>query len=535
MGKQQEEINTEVETEVYKTFLEDALYYHKQKLTVIPIRGRYAVTLEEAKRPLIQWQKWQGKKPTKENIQAWFNQKPDADIGLLTGPTNGIIALDVDGKQGYKSIADKPIPRTWINVTRRGEHYIFRWDRRLDGVATTKVGVMPGIDTRGKGGYIIAPPSVGLGDFQYKWKEGAAPTDVELANPPEWLVQLLLQQEAKQYSEPRQIKHGWLDEVREGVSEGENRHKAMCRLASFYASRGIPIDDVRTLMKAWNLKCTPPKPEDVFEEKLDSFLHNWESGRYQSNNNVTSKLSPMSSKDFVSSGSVEIDWIVKGFIPAETITFLHGYGGVGKSFMALDLAIEMGRGGGAWLKQFPVVGGRVLYIDEESHPTLLRQRYNCLLRDKGLDSKSVDVNFISLSGLKLDKEASLDSLRSVLIELKPDYVIFDPFISIHDLNENSSKDMGLLRGVFKQLIKDFKCGLLFIDHENKPSEQARSAAQRQRGSSEKDAVADVKIAVRTSDDEKIVEHAKSRYGVKMPTFLFEIKETGIGKIEVRAL
>lgn len=513
-----------------------ALEYLSKGLTVIPVRGRYGKTLDEAKKPLVNWQKWQGLKPSEGIVRGWFTQKPNADLGLLTGPSNGLLALDIDGQKGYQSIADKPIPDTWINVTRRGEHYLFSWDERLNNVATTKVGIFPGVDVRGKGGYIIAPPSVGVGDFQYKWKEGASPTDRPLACPPEWLVQELLKGEKKEqeYQEVR-VGENWLLELKEGLSAGENRHNGMCKLASYYMSRGIPEDDVITLMHTWNQKCTPPKDEEEFDKKLKSFLENWENGRYKSTFKKESKLTVQSSVSFTSSGITEVNWLVKDLIPAETIGFLHGYGGLGKSWMTLDLAIEMGRGGGAWLNHFATKGAKVLYIDEESHPTLLRQRYTRLLSTKGLKPEQVDVSFLSQQEIKFDNRDSLDAFKGTLLEIRPNFIIIDPFVSIHTLNENSKQDMASLREIFKGLIRDCQTGLFFIDHERKPGDTVVAAAQRQTGSQEKDAVADVKIGLSKRDGHLLVEHSKARYNSAIPDFFVEINGIEDVKVEFKRI
>lgn len=512
-----------------------ALEYLKLGLTVIPIRGRYGKTLDEAKKPLVNWQKWQGLKPSEETVNRWFVQKPMADIGLLTGPSNGLLALDIDGQRGYQSIADRPIPDTWVNVTRRGEHYLFTWDARLNDVATTKVGIFPGVDVRGKGGYIIAPPSVGVGDFQYKWKEGCSPSERKLAAPPEWLVQELCKTVNLQPSDYVEVKQqdNWLITLKEGLAEGENRHNGMCKLASYYMSRGIPEDDVITLMHTWNLKCRPPKDEHEFDAKLRDFLRNWETGRYRSSFKQQTKLTVQSSKDFISQGPTEVNWLVKDLIPAETIGFLHGYGGLGKSWMSLDLAIEIGRGGGAWLGHFATKGGKVLYIDEESHPTLLRQRYLRLLQTKGLTPEKVDVSFLSQQGLKFDDKDSFDTFKGLLMEIRPTLIIIDPFVAIHGLNENSKQDMASLREVFKDLIRDCQVGLFFIDHERKPSEMQVSAAQRQTGSQEKDAVADVKIALSKKNGKLLVEHAKARYNSQVNDFYVELNGTDNIRVEYK--
>lgn len=527
------------------TFEPEALSYLAKGLTVIPVKGRYGKSLDEAKRPLVQWQKWQGRKPDDNVVKGWFAQKPDADLGLLTGPTNGILALDIDGERGYKSLEHKELPDTWINLTRRGQHHIYKWDDRLNSVATTKVGILDGVDIRGKGGYIVAPPSVGVGDFEYKWKEGYSPSSRDLANPPEWLVQLLLESAAKEYADaPEVTVDNWLVQIKEGVAEGENRHKAMTKLASFYMSRGIPEDDVVTLMLSWNEKCKPPKDPAVFTQKLNQFLENWREGRYRSNykDPAATKFTVQKSSEFLASGETEIDWLVQDLIPAESIGFLHGYGGQGKSWVTLDLAIEIGRGGGRWLDHFKTKPGKVLYIDEESSATLLRNRYNKLLRGKGItDSNKIDVSFMSMQELRFDNPDSLDAFRGLLAVVKPTIVIIDPFISIHGMNENSTQEMGKLRSIFKSVVKDCSTGLLFIDHESKPGEYTKTAAQRQRGSSEKDALGDYKIAISNNVKlsnpkgfQAVIEHSKARWGVSIDPFTISCRDNVDGKSSIMA-
>jgi hypothetical protein len=517
-----------------QTLEQAALDYLAKGLTVIPIRGRYAKTLDEAKRPLVQWQKWQGLRPTEAVVKNWFAKKPLADIGLLTGPENGLLALDVDGEKGFQSIADRPISDTWISLTRRGSHYLFNWDQRFSAVASTKVGVLPGCDVRGRGGYIVCPPSVGVGDFQYTWKPGYGPEEQQLANPPEWLVQELLKQEAKAYSDVSTASPNWYDEVKDGVGSGE-RHKFLCKLTSLYMSRGIPEEAVITLMRDWNSKCTPPKAEEAFEKELDEFLDEWRSGRYKSTHKIVTEFTVQKSDEFVSAGPVKVDWLVDGIIPVETIGFLHGYGGLGKSWMALDLAIEVGRkSGGKWLDRWPTTVGKVLYIDEESHPTLLRQRYSALLAAKGVDAKDVAVSFLSLSGLKIDNRESLEAFKGLLVEMQPELVIIDPFVSLTSLNENSTQDMARVRDILKGIIRDCSCGFLIIDHEGKPGMIEKTAAQRQRGSSEKDAVADVKLGLsKDANGELLVEHSKARFSAAHAPFNIELVDLEMGKTVVR--
>jgi hypothetical protein len=527
------------------TLLNNALDYLKKDLTVIPIRGwLYAKNYDDSKRPLIAtWREWQDKKPTETIVRGWFDQKPNINIGLLTGPHYGLLVLDIDRQHGgYTSIQGKELPPTWVSMTKNGEQHFYKWDNRLKDVSTTLVKLMPGIDVRGKGGYVVAVPSKVYGEenLRYTWRPSHSPDDRELANPPEWFVEMLLERGAKdpetEFSNTPNLANTWFETVKNGVAEGENRHRAMTQLASFYMSRGLPEDDIILLMTTWNQKCQPPKEENEFLKKLDGFLENWRTGRYRSTYKPpVNKFISQSSSDFMNSGEAKIDWLVDGLIPMQSIGFLHGYGGLGKSWATLDLAIEIGRGGGKWLHEFPTNKGSVLYIDEESNPALLRYRYNKLLNGKGLTPDKVNVNFVSLQGLKLDDLNCVDAFKGLLVELHPSLVIYDPFVSCHSSNENSSGDMAKIRGVLKSLSSDCACSFLFIDHENKPSMTLQTAAQRQRGSSEKDALADYKLGLSKDEKGLLVEHSKTRWGLTHPPFGLEIVDLGSNKTFVRSV
>ena len=52
-----------------------------------------------------------------------------------------------------------------------------------------KVDLLPGVDLRGDGGYVVAPPSIHENGSRYRWEIGL--DDVPLAPMPEWLVRLL--------------------------------------------------------------------------------------------------------------------------------------------------------------------------------------------------------------------------------------------------------------------------------------------------------------------------------------------------------
>lgn len=106
-------------------------------------------------------------------IGAWWDRRPDANVGAPTGHAWDVI--DVDPPNGYMSLAalrtEGLIPPT-IGRTitdRRGIHLFIR--PTGDGNATK---VRPGIDYRGVGGYVALPPSIGPRGNRYAWTEPLA-------------------------------------------------------------------------------------------------------------------------------------------------------------------------------------------------------------------------------------------------------------------------------------------------------------------------------------------------------------------------
>ena len=100
-----------------------------------------------------------------EQIKKWWSRE-DFNIGIATG--TGLVVLDVDtnhdaGKFGDETLEELEqrygkLPDTWTCLTGGGGvHYYFRCD---DPALTVGVDFAPGLDYKGTGGYVIAPPSI---------------------------------------------------------------------------------------------------------------------------------------------------------------------------------------------------------------------------------------------------------------------------------------------------------------------------------------------------------------------------------------
>lgn len=122
-------------------------------------------------------------------IRTWWGGEPVCNVGIATGRLAGLVVIDLDGEQAKESVVKYgggKLPQTPMVQTPKGWHVYLR---HPDTPVRSRVRVLPGIDVRGEGGYVVAPPSVVSGRA-YTWKDSA--TGTPLADIPEWLYRALL-------------------------------------------------------------------------------------------------------------------------------------------------------------------------------------------------------------------------------------------------------------------------------------------------------------------------------------------------------
>jgi Bifunctional DNA primase/polymerase, N-terminal/AAA domain/Primase C terminal 1 (PriCT-1) len=105
-----------------------------------------------------------------KQIDAWWRRYPEANVAIATGRASGVVVLDVDPRHGgFESLTRYQLPKTMKARTGGGgEHYYFRCPAEtLVRNSAGKLGA--GLDVRGEGGYIVAPPSNHLQGI-YEWE-----------------------------------------------------------------------------------------------------------------------------------------------------------------------------------------------------------------------------------------------------------------------------------------------------------------------------------------------------------------------------
>ncbi|MGH8574237.1 MAG: AAA family ATPase, partial [Gammaproteobacteria bacterium] len=186
------------------------------------------------------------------------------------------------------------------------------------------------------------------------------------------------------------------------------------------------------------------------------------------------------------------DWLADGVIERGTVTVLSGDTSAGKSLLADALSVAVLKGGD-WLGRDVQRGRVVLYIDEENHRRLVRDR----LRAFGLTNGDRDgLRYFLRAGVALGDARWNAWLTRQAQEYRADLVVIDTASSATagDVNDNSR-----VAALYRDGLRPATVGgaaVLLLHHERKSSgDYPRNASQAMMGARAWAAQADAHIAI----------------------------------------
>ena len=193
-------------------------------------------------------------------IEWWWGKDPTFNLAAACGPASKIWAVDVDGEAGEDALRELekrhggPLPRTVESITPGpGRHLLWAWPAgRVVRNSTSQVAA--GIDTRGRGGYILTPPSLHPSGRRYQWDIGSASAPVAA---PSWLLDLVCGPHGK--PKPRFVPApaDWVAQIRGGI-DTPGRNDYVARLAGHLLAHHVDAYVVAELMLAFGAaRCRP--------------------------------------------------------------------------------------------------------------------------------------------------------------------------------------------------------------------------------------------------------------------------------------
>jgi hypothetical protein len=321
-------------------------------------------------------------------LKTWERFRDVPCIGVPTGEATSLLVIDVDmdnGKQGEESLAHleetyEPLPSTRkVRTGGGGIQYLFRYPEGYGRIGNS-TNLLPGIDVRGEGGYIIVPPSRSF-KGPYTWEEKG-----KRAYAPEWLIDLILTQPSKNGRD------GGMDSFtgEDGtvVIPHGARDNTLFRLASSFRGKGLPLSAATMAVEKTDEECSEypggkDRSDRSAEEIVRKAYQRYESGRLRISEGKDKEPTPQSVADLMRREFDPIKWIVEDIF-CEGVTLLSSRADAGKSLLVTGCGVAVATGRIA-LGGKATVQGDVLYLALDDNERRLQSRVRKILQDREAD------------------------------------------------------------------------------------------------------------------------------------------------------
>ena len=444
-------------------------------------------------------------------ISAWW-ATGEWNIGCCAG--SGVVVVDLDQKNGKDGIGQYlemggVFGTLAVRTTTGGMHLYFEGEGRNS--ANT---IAPGIDTRGDGGYVVAPGSI-IDGVAYTLAADAplAPLPAVIAEAAQRRAQVAASAPLTELDTPQALAAAriWLDGQRPAV-EGQGgdafTYQVACELRDRGVSVGVALD---LLLEDWNERCLPPWDADELRAKVENAFEYAQNpagakasavllGIEQAPVIVPEDAAPAAPADrsapdlsaWALGNTLPLaslpprPWLYRRLLMRGEITALAATGAAGKSLVSLTVAahLALGRDWAGFKLAAPGEPGRsLIYNAEDSQEEMARRLYACcsqlnvdpatvtpsmsLVSGKSL-AKKMRLVEMTREGPKVNEEAAW-TLANVCFHQGISLLVLDPLVKLHrGLNESDNGQMDVVMELLADIAAKAGVAMLLAHHLAKP-------------------------------------------------------------------
>ena len=492
------------------------------------------------RRPLAKWKRFQTEFPLVDEIDDWQDNgapRTDGDTGeeigreavfnlaIVTGAISGIVVVDCDNEQAVQYAQDNGLTSPVTVRTRRGRHYYFRHPnngRRYRNQIGTRPSShwhnMPGLDFRGDGGFVVAPPSTSLNPdgtvkHQYQW---VIAQGHDLDDMPVWtgphddmettegfdfltldLTNVAIGESAMDVREQVQKRVDFLGRKLQGPDCGDSTDEWMIRFCGQMVRRGVVGADLRDSVIQFHeeyfvWKKSRSELERWLKTKMRSAIEMDRRNHPQDYDATTKErikevesepvisLQPVYSKDFQRLLDTLGDAVYHAdpVVPSRSIIQVVGYNGHGKSFFVGNLVTAMAANQPQFGPFFINKPSKIFYLDFDNPARTVLNRFTGFAKVHGDPSSNLPIWSPAIippeagGVMNLREQAGLETLQKWLDQLQPDVVVMDTVRNAFGgLDEKDPKDWFHVNRVAKIIRDRYKASVILVHHRNKPNEQ----------------------------------------------------------------
>lgn len=453
-----------------------------------------------------------GKEPrTKNGLNDWTDDEesvvevwtafPDSNVGIVCGePSGGLLVVDLDlhperDVYGTDALGEWErghggLPETCTQVTGSGGYQLlFRVPPGTK--APTYKNSELGVDTRGDGGYIVAPPSVHPCGGTYQWEVPPDELEPQVAdsNVLAFVDACRDRPSAADTEAPRY-------EAPEVISEG-GRNDELTRVCGQAWGKGMDRHLVRDMLHGVNLaRCVPPLPPEEVDRIWESITakpkgHSpeWEAAHPKASQDDGEKQaqSPVSGvpqivrfQDLCDDLPPRAPVLIDGVLRAGHKLMVAAQSKAGKTWMLLELAVSIASGE-PWLGHEIAQPGSVLYVNLEIDEPSCYDRIMRICEAMGVDPHAMaDLDVWPLRGAGMMMPGILSGLRDAGKGYS--LIIVDPIYKVNDGDENNAADMARFCSMLDTLAASTGAAVAFAHHFAKGSAGGKVAMDRASGS-----------------------------------------------------
>lgn len=455
--------------------LDHALEYARLGFRVMPLRERAKVpaTAHGCKDATTD----------EDQIRRWWSLWPRANIGIATG--EGLVVVDIDndstkGKFGSESLHEwegrwGALPETVTCLTGSGGMHLYY---RVNGPFSNCAGILPDIDIRADGGYVVAPPSVHPNGRTYEWEADHDPSTAILkpVKAGSSLARLLSTRRKKT---PQEAPN---EPTAANIPEGR-RTDALVSLVGTLVDAGLSREAIIEAVKAENLqKCVPPLSDDELENNVfPALTRGWVSKHpYEQAENTPRALpEPVPLAEVYEDPPALAPVLIDGVLRKGHKLLISGPSKAGKSFALMELAIAIAEGR-PWLGS-ACTAGRVLYLNMEiDDPSCIARFLKIYSELKISEPHPERISVWTLRGWAMP----LAKLVPLIIQRAQGFaaVIIDPLYKVMDgADENSNSDVARMVGAFDTIATATGASVIYAHHYAKGTAGDREAIDRAAG------------------------------------------------------
>ena len=194
-----------------------------------------------------------------------------------------------------------------------------------------RTGVIPNMDIRADGGYVVAPPSIHPNGKEYKWE---VPLNGYLPKLPRELLKLI---QAPSRSEQGYRERFDTAKALAGVPEGQ-RDTVLFQLACKLRNADVPLEIAETLVLEAAKNCQPPFSERTALDKVTRAYQ-----KYEPQPAKQAEIWPefLTAKDILQAPKDPTRWILDSCLPVAGGSVVVAKPKVGKTHTVVDLCISV--------------------------------------------------------------------------------------------------------------------------------------------------------------------------------------------------